>query len=309
MLVFAGKRGVVDIGRLSRVLTGLRGHMLGFLGENRGKMLSPSAYALQFFGFMKNIFLFRHAGFTLIAISILGMGCGKSSSTPVTSGNNTLSAVTISPNPYVPINTVCGSGMINIGGRGCYAGTFQQVCSALPGGYLTTVSGQQVCRLRSQYQVNYIGSNSYLARLTPGDPSASTAFQSGIPIYSGDKVEVSASGGWGTIDYNLKSYLGGFFQIWKPSGDCNQVRVDGKSTSDGSSVTNNENSQSAGLWMSDGSQTYYIGSHAKHGMTNSGTLYFGVNAPMDGSKCGTINLSSIVIDHCENASGTSVSCY
>jgi len=256
---------------------------------------------------MKTFCVNRSSLFIFSALLIAG--CGNSNKEAAVSPQNSLSAVTVTPNPITPVTTTCSSGSYNIGGRGCLTGTFQQVCLMLPGATYVTISGQNVCRLRSQYAVNFVGSNSYLARLTPDDAAGSYAFPSRIQVYANDKVDVSASGSWGTISYDLKSYLGGFFNTWSTSGNCNQVRVDGKSVSSGSAVTNNENGQSAGLWMSDGTQTYFIGSHAKQSVVNAGSLYFGVNAPAEGSKCGSINVSSIVIDHCENDSGTSISCY
>jgi len=140
-------------------------------------------------------------------------------------------------------------------------------------------------------------------RLNPSEPSGPYAFSTGITAQAGDKLNFTASGGWGGLEED--SWLGIFtVSTW----GCNTFNLIGVNTSHPSEIVYWEEMR-AGLVGNDGSQLFLLGSSVNgRQFTTGGPVKLGLNLPFSYNQCASVTISKLQVRHCENTAGTTVVC-
>lgn len=215
--------------------------------------------------------------------ALTSVGCGKATDP----GTN----IGYIPGAVLP-GITCPSGQIGIGGA-C-GGTFEQACWNAMG---MVVNG--ICKV-DRYFGQDLSMVSNVPRLTASDVTGSAAWNTGIGLYAGDRIEIYANGGWGS--QSSGSFLGINWNFYS-SSKCSKVSVAG--ISDGSLILNN--GTAAGLLASDGSEIFAVGNSVSKTMTRQGVLKLGFNVPADNSLCSAAGVT-IRVMRCQNSAGQSVSC-
>lgn len=241
------------------------------------------------------------AGILIATLASIATGCGKAGTTaaPVAA----VAAAT----------TGCPAGQINLANQGCRAGDFATVCNSLYG-QLGTVSGVQVCRTELPV-INNIYTSFSISFSSPNlpivDPASSAnginGYNTNFVLKKGDALKFSnGSGGYGAPTGDDNTFLWGFGHVYTSnSNTCNAIGLDGKNKSDSTAVTNG--SASAGLFASDGTAAYSLGTAATVTIANAGTLKLGFNAPAFQNLCGKI-AGTLTVIRCEDAAGNSYTC-
>lgn len=184
----------------------------------------------------------------------------------------------------------CGAGQARFGTT-C-AATFEQAC-AMSYGYMMDAN---TCRATSLPRTYPVGA--YRLTATDGGAALST-----VTVFAGDKITISASGGWGSP--NASSTLWGLVKWYSfSSNTCSKVSVSGRGT-DGNIVL--FGNAPAGLMGTDGAQTFEIGSGMTRTAASSGILRLGMNVPAASDYCYTAS-ATVQVTHCENRNGQTISC-
>lgn len=204
---------------------------------------------------------------------------------------------------------------------------FKTSCEASGGGIVTTSSGTEACQDTTSYA--YTGSyqywlGAYFPVLTEADPDASTAYNTGMEISAGDRIEFSGIGSWSTT--NVETYTSSWgpfsWSVTTIESQCNSStlswslsrgRFEDLSISlEGYSVASNAFGTNGTLPMgfvgSDGTAVFSLGDQATVTAANSGTLRIGFNAPDVSGNCGMVYYSQLDVIHCEDSAGTTVTC-
>ena len=239
----------------------------------------------------------------LASLAALMAGCGAS--TPIVPGPGVAPAAVVAPGAVPPPGQVaCAAGQARIGDGPCMTGTFQNVCH-YSYGTIITLEGRELCKVTGTHYPSFIGSGTSFPQITPSRPAGAFISTSNVNVRVNDTIAIDqVSGGWGGATTRTSDFLG-FIPIDITSTDCGAVSVTG--VKDGVVVTSE--GQPAGLFGSDGTASFFVGS----GLTNQriaahGTLRFGFNAPDPFNSCTEMVRLRVKVTHCEDASGLSYLC-
>lgn len=258
-------------------------------------------------------------GFSALSLGLLAIACGKQNASTQTS----LIQTPVTPGVAYPITGPgqCQAGYTSIAGGTCYAGDLATVCRQ-QGGYMTSVQGNSnVCKVIFHYNGSAgvvggpsygsypLGGYNYFPRLSPTEPAGSMALNTGIRVFRGNTLTFGGNGGWGSTQIDKKSWLGGFFQFYTVGQtNCNLVGLDGRDTQKSKTVKNAENGQIAGLYGSDGTEAFLLGTSGHRSINNDGYLYLGINAPTTPGNCSQATITNLQVTHCQGADNTSYVC-
>jgi hypothetical protein len=251
---------------------------------------------------------------TFSGLALLMAGCGSSSgqssavSTPAPAPTATAAAAVASSSAGA---ISCSSGQVSVQGLACQTGDFASVCS-MNYGQVTTIGSTQVCKSVLSYapgasSTNF-SANPYLASreyslplfpiLTPASASASTAFNTGFNLRPNDKLAIAASGGW--------SQGHSFSFSFGSSNNCSDISVSG---ADSSGNVQSANGGAEGLYASDSTATFLVGTSLNQTISNAGALRIGINAPSSATNlCQMVTITSLTVTRCEDASGNTYVC-
>src|SRR5262249_47330242 len=127
----------------------------------------------------------------------------------------------------------------------------------------------------------------------------------GIKVAKNDTLEFRGSGGWGSISTTVDKYLWGLVSVSTTSADCDQVSLTGYV---GSSLSTNQG-QAAGLFATDGTEIFLLGSSAKKTINNNGALKIGFNAPWNlPNGCASLTITDLRVTRCFDAQGNTYPC-
>jgi len=251
----------------------------------------------------------RLTPFTVPAIlaACVQVGCGGS--TPTTALETT-----------TPVNTIPGSTTPGTGGAVCFQGfapcvpssQFAGTCNQV-GGSITNRFGPAVCELTRRYDYqSYLELTVYVANqlpiITPGIPTG--GLDTGIRIRKGSKLSFFAlqSGKWGYFQQSSSSFWGGAISFSWFSGNCQSIDWAGN----GSKGELTNEGQPAGLFGSDGVESFYLGNGASRTTVqihNDGNLRLGINAdPSTPFGCTSPGYGIIDLTTCEDTNGNSYNC-
>ncbi len=222
---------------------------------------------------------------------------------------STPSGTPTQPNTLTP-GSGCTTGQFNIGGYCVYAQSFEQACPMVPGGRLITLSGVQVCQMTHDL-AGFYGSLNFSFQgfafpiLNTDSPQSSSAFRTGIPLKAGDKLVWTAGGGWGGVQRESFDFLG-FIPATTYTIDCTYVTLAGYKK--GTSTAYNYLDSRAQLMATDGTNVFPLGTSANVTIQSAGQLSMGFNVAPGTEYCSQINISSLRVKHCEDASHTTYPC-
>ena len=139
--------------------------------------------------------------------------------------------------------------------------------------------------------------------LDPAHPTDAMT-DTGVDLRAGDRLVFSGSGGWGEATTKTKTYFG-FLPVTTTSVNCSAVNLSGV---DSKGKTKLNNGFPAGLYYTDGAESFLLGSNKTTTVSRDGRLHVGLNAPINGDVCVNLNVSRFEILRCENSSGAIVTC-
>ncbi len=233
------------------------------------------------------------------ATSALSTSCGKNNNP----GSPPVAAVPIPQIPIpVPVPNPCPNGYF-FGGQ-CYQGaSFDWACRSSGGQPLSGSSGRPLCEWE---KFGFIFPSSYFPLLTPDHSNNELAWNTGITVKPGDRLEYTLTGSWGVREGSTDSFLGGFiyFSTWHL--DCRDVSLNGIKEGAPAYYLN----QPAGLMGTDGTEIFWMGSSGSVQIHNSGVLKIGINAPLHdaGAGCASISSQELYVLHCEDINGITYPC-
>jgi len=229
-----------------------------------------------------------YSGLASLVWTVCAIGCGQNQAPP----------------PIVaPTASTVGSSSIAL----------SSYCSSR-GGSIVLVKGIPLCQqeiyLKSgayQFSGGYAGSLSALPQLSPANPrSTSSGLSFNFQVQAGDKVFFSGASQWGAISINSSSALGGFFNFTTVTSNCSLANADGRKMN-GSLLPVNGGIQQ-GLVASDQTQIYFLGSNGTAVIQNPGNLSIGINMVGNNMGCGYLQINSVRVERCVDASGISRGC-
>jgi hypothetical protein len=234
---------------------------------------------------------------------VLASSCGTSTSPP--SQETALETTTGTP---LPGSSTCFQGLAPCAS----AATFDSTCASV-GGTISNKFGPDVCEVTRRYDYNtdlyltmYFPSE--LPIITPSLPQGGVDV--GIHLRKGAKLQFfsSQSGKWGYYQQSTTSFWGGTISFSWFSGNCQSIDWAGNGNS--GQLTNE--GQPAGLFGSDGTASFYLGtglSATTVTIQNDGDLRLGINAdPNTPYGCTSPGLPTIDLTTCEDANGNTYTC-
>jgi hypothetical protein len=237
---------------------------------------------------MKISMSWKKASLLIASLGLMTVaGCGRSSD---------ISAIP-APQMYQYGATPCVAPAIQFKTRPggyCMSGSFDQVCAANYGSPQTlNGSGIRVCKFSNHeyFDTNPVSSSGNLIQLSQSNPAAQNVLWTSTPVFANARVRYDGSSG-------SQYYCNG--QAWDFDG-----------TLPGSSVqTWAADTKRAGLTVSDGTQTYFVGDGLSVVVLGgSGRLRVGINY----DSCATSKYdfsigAKLVIEQCEDANGNTYLC-
>lgn len=139
--------------------------------------------------------------------------------------------------------------------------------------------------------------------LDPAQPTDSMT-DTGVDLRAGDRLVFSGSGGWGEAKSKTKTYFG-FLPVTTTSVNCSEVNLSGV---DDDGKTRQNNGFPAGLYYTDGTESFLLGNNKTTTIARDGRLHVGLNAPLNGDVCVNLSVNRFEILRCENSSGAVVTC-
>jgi hypothetical protein len=243
----------------------------------------------------------------LILVVVIASGCGSSKPSSTVPPVGT-------PLVTYPIGTVPGPSTCFQGLAPCApAAQFASACAGV-GGYITNRFGPPVCELTRRYDYNTdLALTLYfpdqLPIITPSIPTGGV--DTGIRLRKGAKLTLLdlQTGKWGYYQQSTSSFWGGRITFSWFSGNCQSIDW----TGGGSSGQLTNEGQPAGLFGSDGVQSFYLGVGTGASTTvtiqNDGDLRLGINAdPTTPYGCTSPGFPEIDLTTCEDASGNTYTC-
>jgi hypothetical protein len=251
----------------------------------------------------------------LTGTGFVATGCGSSPPLYIPPATP---AATVAPSTVTP---GCTSGSYTLPSGACVAAASYTSACQLSGGYM--VSGGTLCKMVLSYawegpaagfvpfsplQVPPLEAYQFqtyngLPILTPDNPAGPLAINTGIQLMAGDKVTVSASGGYSTSD---TTSWGPFTIVNNSSSACTNISVNGVNS--GNTVDNPNNNDPAELYGSDGTTAFAIGISSTTVMPEAGSLKLGFNAPISATGCSAAVLNTISVARCMDDAGNTPGC-
>ncbi|MBY0471596.1 hypothetical protein K2X30_10560 [bacterium] len=184
----------------------------------------------------------------------------------------------------------CGFGNYPVGQQCTPGFTFKDACYNY-GGNVTTVNGTEVCRTIIQVSNGYFYGSAGFPVLNPSNPVGPYSVNTNFIVMPGDRLQISANGGWGQD---------GMWDL-----QCDETRVDGLR---GNTVSYNEG-MIEGLVGSDGAEVFPIGFSVNRNIKYRGYFRFGINTLLQNTdECSKIEINSILVIRCNDASGNTYTC-
>ncbi len=231
-----------------------------------------------------------------IGLVALTAGCGSGSGA-VASTSAPVSA---------PAAPSCASGQaLNAAGTCVNTTNLAQTCIGPNTSLITNSQGVQLCKVTANVEV--LGLAGIINPPTVGGPFAQPVMQ----VSKGDTLTYTGSGTWGY--YTTSSYdLLGFIPIQSFQPNCSNVDLTGMSS--GTQLT--YDSGNSGLYGTDGTQNFYLGTGVTNQtINNNGTLGIGLNiSPVNPSSPSVAGFSAcnvsltFTIQHCFDQTNSTYSC-